>query len=188
MGKFKMEINESSDYLEHYGVLGMHWGVRKDGKPQGFQYGKESLYRRRQRKRVEKAEARLEREEERLDRRERRAEEREAKREQMYRDRESKNRALLSDEALDRNIARLEKERRLRDLTDEANHPVRSRMRSDALDIASTVGKRVLIGAGTVAGAALVTYLISQGSEKANPPSIGEVTQDMYRYVAKPKK
>lgn len=28
---------DESTALEHYGVMGMKWGVRKDGKPQGFQ-------------------------------------------------------------------------------------------------------------------------------------------------------
>ena len=32
------DISEES--IKHWGVKGMHWGVRKDGKPQGFQYGK----------------------------------------------------------------------------------------------------------------------------------------------------
>ena len=26
----------AEEYLEHYGVLGMHWGIRKDGGPQGY--------------------------------------------------------------------------------------------------------------------------------------------------------
>lgn len=32
-------IEATNDYLAHHGVLGMKWGIRKDGKPQGWQGG-----------------------------------------------------------------------------------------------------------------------------------------------------
>lgn len=35
----KLFVLPEDRYIEHFGVKGMHWGVRKDGKPQGFQYG-----------------------------------------------------------------------------------------------------------------------------------------------------
>ena len=40
---FDMALNDyNDDYLAHYGVLGMKWGVRKAGHPQGHQSGKTS--------------------------------------------------------------------------------------------------------------------------------------------------
>lgn len=41
---------DDSDYLEHYGVRGMKWGVRKDGKPQGYQGGSGSSRKRKKSK------------------------------------------------------------------------------------------------------------------------------------------
>lgn len=46
----KFRHDDDSDYLEHYGVKGMKWGVRKDGKPQGYQGGSGSSRKRKKSK------------------------------------------------------------------------------------------------------------------------------------------
>lgn len=48
--KKKVRHTDDSDYLEHYGVRGMKWGVRKDGKPQGYQGGSGSSRKRKKSK------------------------------------------------------------------------------------------------------------------------------------------
>lgn len=161
-----MEFNESTDYLEHYGVLGMHWGVRKDGKPQGFQYGK-----RNKKNKESREEARSNRS---LIR---------------ERDRQSQNRRRLSDEELDRSIARLKKEKELRTLTNEANHPTRTRIQSDLADVLASSGKKIAIAALTAGGAALITYIIASNTDDVKETvNRTEVAKDVYKSVMKPKK
>ena len=46
----KFRHDDDSEYLEHYGVRGMKWGVRKDGKPQGYQGGSGSSRKRKKSK------------------------------------------------------------------------------------------------------------------------------------------
>lgn len=52
---FEVKSIDESTALEHYGVMGMKWGVRKDGKPQGFQSGGKDPSKRKVRKSIKKA-------------------------------------------------------------------------------------------------------------------------------------
>lgn len=80
---------QNDNELMHYGVLGMKWGVRKDGKPQGWQgSNKLNKNQRQQKKAITNKRRKF-----------------------------NARRSMVSDKELDNYIRRLEKEKRVRELT-----------------------------------------------------------------------
>ena len=43
MGTYKFTFQDGSEAIYHYGVLGMKWGQRKDGRPQGYSNGRQRV-------------------------------------------------------------------------------------------------------------------------------------------------
>jgi len=129
------------DFLAHYGVEGMHWGVRKtvNGKPRTPRYSKRELAERKRRKVA------------------------------------SQKRRVLTDKDLDRLVDRLQKEKKLKDLTDHDLAPGR------------TVAKTLLTTAGTAVAAVVVTGAIKYGIKSALTRSFS--LKDAASYlIPKPKK
>lgn len=105
-----MSKNDVDSFLEHYGIIGMKWGVRRPVGPDGL-VGSGSGKSTKARDKQTKAERR----------------------------KDVKERRLLSDKALTEKIGRLEKEKRLRELTDaEINSGKKA-----TSDIMKQVGTRV---------------------------------------------
>lgn len=129
-------VQQNYDFIQHYGVKGQRWGVRRyqnaDGTLTAAGKKRAAQEQRRQQKEADKK--------------------RINERKQAY-----KNRRSLSDEELSSRIKRLEQEKRLKALTEEDIAPGRSA----AKQILSSTGKKVLytaaVGAAVYAGHYAVT-------------------------------
>lgn len=90
-------MNNETDYLVHYGVLGMKWGRSKKSRGSKSKRSEARAKRRAEKKANKAANRRIKKE----------------------RARASKNRRMLSDQELNSRIKRLETEKRLKQLTEE---------------------------------------------------------------------
>lgn len=120
------------DYICHYGIKGMKWGVRRYQNPDG------SL--------TEAGRKRAARQERRRANSERRAKVRAEKKDRR---RANRDRYILSEEELARRIARLEKEKKLRMLTESEISPGRTAVKEVLSDSGKSITKNVATGTGT---------------------------------------
>lgn len=136
--------------LMHYGVMGMKWGVRKDGKPQGYSSGKRRKAKTSSSSSTEthgKASVKPPSASS-----VKRAERAERKAIKKQRQKDAKNASRLSDKELDAKIERLSKEKRLKELTDSEVSPGKKFVK----DVTSTSARKIAVAAVTTAAAVAV--------------------------------
>ncbi len=196
-----------SDYLAHYGVPGMKWGVRKDRRASGSGSKKRSTTKGQTKvspvtgmtytvkstnpnpkkyevwdetaTRKENIEWNKEHNGGPADARKakRQAEQRQIREVKKQRKEDARKRTLLSDKELDAKIERLSKEKRLKELTDSEVSPGKKFVK----DITGTTGRKIAVAALTTATAAVVANKL--GGE-VGP---GRAATDFYKQSTKTK-
>lgn len=196
-----------SDYLAHYGVPGMKWGVRKDRRASGSGSKKRSTTKGQTKvspvtgmtytvkstnpnpkkyevwdetaTRKENIEWNKEHNGGPADARKakRQAERRLIKEAKNQRKEDARKRSLLSDKELDAKIERLSKEKRLKELTDSEVSPGKKFVK----DITGTTGRKIAVAALTTATAAVVANKLGSGVD------VGRAATDFYKQSTKTK-
>lgn len=113
-------MDDENNYLAHYGVLGMKWGVRNAETLRKYAGKKGSALKKRAKTNRDRTRA-------------------------------NRNRSQLSETELDKRIARLEKEKKLRQLTESEVAPGRTYVKEFIKNTAPSIAKPVLIGLGSYA-------------------------------------
>lgn len=168
-----MDHNQN-DYLMHHGIKGMKWGIRKD---------RSSGSARSAARKKARAEAKAERKKNR------------AANKAIIKDRRnaSKNRRLLSDSDLDSRIKRLEKEKKLRDLTNDDVNPGKKAARDTMNTFGSTAAKNAakvaafgIVGGATYVGRKYIEFKVNpKNTEQGKKFNLREaIGEDIGKWVA----
>lgn len=141
-------FDDDSDYLEHYGVLGMKWGVRNAETLRKYAGGAASSAKKKAKTEYADYKAR-----------------RAVKAERA---RKVRNRSTLSDKELNKLSDRLQREKRLKTLHEENDRPGRTEAKAVGKSAATKAAKVVVGGLATGAAAYGAYKFINNASYKGN--------------------